>query len=52
MSGSVLDRQTVAGALGTGTHGTGREFGGLATFVAPPMLYTSVPFVAPPAPSK
>lgn len=26
--------------------------GGLATFVAPPMLYTSVPFVAPPAPSK
>lgn len=28
-----IDRQTVAGALGTGTHGTGREFGGLATFV-------------------
>jgi L-gulono-1,4-lactone dehydrogenase len=28
-----IDRQTVAGALATGTHGTGAEFGGLATFV-------------------
>ncbi|MGZ8734659.1 MAG: D-arabinono-1,4-lactone oxidase [Acidimicrobiia bacterium] len=28
-----IDRQTIAGALGTGTHGTGRGFGGLATFV-------------------
>ena len=28
-----IDRQTVAGALATGTHGTGRAFGGLATFV-------------------
>jgi L-gulonolactone oxidase len=26
-----VDRQTVAGALSTGTHGTGAEFGGLAT---------------------
>ncbi|MBB3676142.1 D-arabinono-1,4-lactone oxidase [Modestobacter versicolor] len=26
-----IDRQTVAGALSTGTHGTGAEFGGLAT---------------------
>lgn len=28
-----IDRQTVAGALSTGTHGTGRAFGGLATQV-------------------
>jgi FAD-linked oxidoreductase len=28
-----IDRQTVAGALSTGTHGTGAEFGGLATQV-------------------
>lgn len=28
-----IDRQTVAGALATGTHGTGLQFGGLATFV-------------------
>ena len=28
-----IDRQTVAGALSTGTHGTGAAFGGLATFV-------------------
>jgi L-gulonolactone oxidase len=28
-----IDRQTVAGALATGTHGTGAEFGGLATQV-------------------
>jgi L-gulono-1,4-lactone dehydrogenase len=28
-----IDRQTVAGALATGTHGTGAAFGGLATFV-------------------
>lgn len=26
-----IDRQTVAGALSTGTHGTGRDLGGLAT---------------------
>jgi FAD-linked oxidoreductase len=26
-----VDRQTVSGALSTGTHGTGAEFGGLAT---------------------
>jgi L-gulonolactone oxidase len=29
-----IDRQTVAGALATATHGTGRRFGNLATFVA------------------
>jgi L-gulonolactone oxidase len=28
-----IDRQTVAGALSTGTHGTGRNLGGLATQV-------------------
>ena len=28
-----IDRQTVAGALSTGTHGTGRDLGGLATQV-------------------
>ncbi|MGY1602538.1 D-arabinono-1,4-lactone oxidase [Geodermatophilus sp. SYSU D00815] len=28
-----IDRQTVAGALSTGTHGTGARFGGLATQV-------------------
>jgi L-gulono-1,4-lactone dehydrogenase len=28
-----IDRQTLAGALSTGTHGTGARFGGLATFV-------------------
>ena len=29
-----VDVQTLAGALGTGTHGTGRRLGGLATQVA------------------
>jgi len=29
-----IDRQTVAGALATGTHGTGARFGGLATQLA------------------
>ncbi|MFC7342506.1 D-arabinono-1,4-lactone oxidase [Saccharopolyspora griseoalba] len=29
-----IDRQTVAGAISTGTHGTGAELGGLATQVA------------------
>src|SRR5918997_676759 len=28
-----IDRQTVSGALSTGTHGTGATFGGLATQV-------------------
>ena len=28
-----IDRQTIAGALATGTHGTGARFGGLATQV-------------------
>ncbi len=28
-----IDRQTVAGAISTGTHGTGGRIGGLATFV-------------------
>jgi FAD-linked oxidoreductase len=29
-----IDRQTVAGAISTGTHGTGGRLGGLATFVS------------------
>ncbi|MBP2339991.1 FAD-linked oxidoreductase [Saccharothrix coeruleofusca] len=29
-----IDAQTIAGAISTGTHGTGAEFGGLATQVA------------------
>ncbi|MBD7994347.1 FAD-binding protein [Arthrobacter sp. Sa2CUA1] len=29
-----IDRQTIAGAISTGTHGTGAAFGGLATQVA------------------
>jgi FAD-linked oxidoreductase len=29
-----IDRQTIAGALATGTHGTGLTFGGLATQIA------------------
>jgi L-gulonolactone oxidase len=28
-----IDKQSVAGAISTGTHGTGAKFGGLATFV-------------------
>src|SRR6202008_149125 len=28
-----VDRQTIAGAIATGTHGTGSRDGGLATFV-------------------
>ncbi len=28
-----IDRQTIAGAVSTATHGTGRKFGGLATFI-------------------
>ena len=28
-----IDRQTISGAIATATHGTGRHFGGLATFV-------------------
>jgi FAD-linked oxidoreductase len=35
-----IDRQTVAGALATGTHGTGAEFGGLATQVRGLQLVT------------
>ena len=35
-----IDRQTVAGALATGTHGTGAEFGGLATQVRALQLVT------------
>jgi FAD-linked oxidoreductase len=35
-----IDRQTVAGALSTGTHGTGAEFGGLATQVRGLQLVT------------
>src|SRR5579875_1864456 len=35
-----IDRQTVAGALSTGTHGTGRLLGGLATQVRALQLVT------------
>ncbi|UOY03549.1 D-arabinono-1,4-lactone oxidase [Blastococcus sp. PRF04-17] len=35
-----IDRQTVAGALSTGTHGTGARFGGLATQVRALQLVT------------
>ncbi|MFW3171401.1 D-arabinono-1,4-lactone oxidase [Geodermatophilus sp. CPCC 206100] len=35
-----IDRQTVAGALATGTHGTGARFGGLATQVRGLQLVT------------
>jgi L-gulonolactone oxidase len=35
-----IDRQTVAGALSTGTHGTGAQFGGLATQVRGLQLVT------------
>jgi L-gulonolactone oxidase len=36
-----IDRQTVAGALSTGTHGTGARFGGLATQVRALQLVTA-----------
>ena len=36
-----VDRQTVSGALSTGTHGTGAEFGGLATQVRALELVTA-----------
>jgi L-gulonolactone oxidase len=36
-----IDRQTVAGALSTGTHGTGAAFGGLATQVRGLQLVTA-----------
>ena len=35
-----IDAQTVAGAISTGTHGTGAAYGGLATFVAALTLVT------------
>jgi L-gulonolactone oxidase len=35
-----IDRQTIAGAISTGTHGTGSKLGGLATFVAGLTLVT------------
>jgi L-gulonolactone oxidase len=35
-----IDRQTIAGALATGTHGTGARFGGLATQVRGLQLVT------------
>ncbi len=35
-----IDRQTVSGAISTGTHGTGTEFGGLATRVVGVTLVT------------
>ncbi|TFC14616.1 FAD-binding protein [Cryobacterium algoritolerans] len=36
-----IDRQTIAGATSTGTHGTGGAFGGLATQVAAVTLVTA-----------
>jgi FAD-linked oxidoreductase len=36
-----IDRQTLAGATSTGTHGTGREFGGLATQIRAVTLVTA-----------
>jgi L-gulono-1,4-lactone dehydrogenase len=36
-----IDRQSMAGAIATGTHGTGRTFGGLATFVRGMDLFTA-----------
>lgn len=35
-----IDRQTIAGATSTGTHGTGRAFGGLATRIRAATLVT------------
>jgi len=36
-----IDRQTIAGAISTGTHGTGAAFGGLATQVVGLVLVTA-----------
>ncbi len=36
-----IDRQTLAGAIATGTHGTGVTFGGLATFITGMELLTA-----------
>ena len=36
-----IDRQTIAGAISTGTHGTGLGFGGLATQVVAATLVTA-----------
>lgn len=36
-----IDRQTIAGAISTGTHGTGRDVGGLATQVTGLRLVTA-----------
>jgi L-gulonolactone oxidase len=36
-----IDRQTLAGAVSTGTHGTGIRFGGLATFIRGMELLTA-----------
>jgi L-gulonolactone oxidase len=36
-----IDRQTLAGAISTGTHGTGIGFGGLATFIRGMELLTA-----------
>jgi L-gulonolactone oxidase len=36
-----IDRQTIAGAVSTSTHGTGIQFGGLATFIRAMELVTA-----------
>lgn len=36
-----IDRQSIAGAISTGTHGTGAEYGGLATQVVGVTMVTA-----------
>lgn len=36
-----IDRQSIAGAISTGTHGTGRDFGGIATQIVGVTLVTA-----------
>lgn len=36
-----IDRQSIAGAISTGTHGTGRDFGGIATQVVGVRMVTA-----------
>jgi FAD-linked oxidoreductase len=47
-----IDRQTVAGALSTGTHGTGATFGGLATQLRALELVTADGTVLPCSPER
>ena len=36
-----IDRQSISGAISTGTHGTGARFGGIATQVVGATLVTA-----------